>query len=248
VKRTERHHLKQDEFVHSLETGMEWFRENQRIVVNVALVVIGAGLLLGGLYIYRGRQSDASRALVSQALEQFHGTVGSAAPSPDSPNGPHFATDEERYRAALERFQKIAAEFSGYESGRQARYYEGLCQAGLSDFDAAESSLQFLRSGKHDLLYFLASRALAGVKGDRADYTGAADIFRTLVEDKDDPLPKDYLLFQLAKTEERGGNLEEARRYYDLVVAEHPDSQLRGDAMTRSEALLFQSRSGANGG
>jgi tetratricopeptide (TPR) repeat protein len=250
VKRTERHHLKQDELVHTLETTADWYRANQRVVVNVALVVIGAGLLLGGLYVYRSRQAETARALLGQALEQFHGTVGAAGNegAASAPDAPHFATDSDRYRAALERFQKIADEFSGYEPGRQARYYEGLCHEGLGDFEAAEKSLQVLRSGGHDLLFYLASKALAAVRVDRADYTGAADLFRSLVEDKDNPLPKDYLLFELAKAEERGGNLDEARRYYDLMVAEHPDSQLRGDAMTRSEALAFQSRSGANGG
>lgn len=246
MKRTERHHLKQDELVQTLGTATDWLVDNQRIVVNVALVVVGAGLLLGGLYVYRGRQADAARALLGQALEQFHGAVGNAPA--DGASTPRFANEEQRYRAALEPLQRIADEFSGYESGRQARYYEGLCQVGLGDFEAAEKSLQVLRAGSHDLLYYLASKALAGVKVERGDYTGAADILRSLVEDEADPLPKDYLLFELARAEERGGNLEEAQRYYDLVVAEHPDSQLRGDAMTRSEALAFQSRSAANGG
>ncbi len=246
MKRTERHHLKQDELVQTLENATQWFLDNQRSVVNIGLVVIGAGLLLGGLYTYRGRQAETARALLSQALDQYHGTVGSA--SGDAPGSPHFATEEEKDRTALESFTKVADEFSGYEAGRQARYYEGLCQAGLGDYESAEKSLQALRSGGHDLLYYLVSRALAGVKVESGDYVGAADIYQALVDDKDNPLPKDYLLFELAKAEERGGNIDEARHYYDLMVAEHPNSQLRGDAMNRSEALAFQSRSGANGG
>ena len=47
------------------------------------------------------------------------------------------------------------------------------------------------------------------------------------------------LLLELAKTEERAGNLEQAQQYYERMLAEHPASQLRGDAMTRSETLAL---------
>ncbi|GMR23110.1 MAG: hypothetical protein BMS9Abin37_1510 [Acidobacteriota bacterium] len=246
MKRAERHHLKQDEFVHWLDKTMLWGLENQRNIVNATLVIVGAGLLLGGLYIYRSRQAATADALLTAALEQFHGTVVSGTGAAPSANVPTFASADERYRTSLEAFEVVTEGYGTYSAGRHARYYVGLCHAGLSELDAAEESLEAVRSGNRDLLYYLATRALASVKLESDDPAGAADLYRTLVEDTQTPLPKDYLLFELAKTEERAGNLEQAQRYYERMLAEHPASQLRGDAMTRSETLALATEGGTN--
>jgi len=244
VKRTERHHLKQDELVSGIGQATHWFQEHRGNVVNAVLVALGAGLLLGGIYIYRERKSEEGRALLAEALKLFHGEAGSDTGAPSS--GPRFATAEEKYRAALESLEKVASEFGSYDSGRQARYYAGVCQAELDDFEGAERSLQQLRTGDRDLLYYLASKALASIATERGDHAAAAEIYRPLVDDAQNPLPKDYLLFELAKAEERAGNREQARQYYDRMLAEHPESQLRGDALNRSELLELESA--ASGG
>lgn len=240
MKRTERHQLKQDEFVSSLGRFTDWAMENQKNIVNVTLVVLGAALLLGGLYIYRGRQAERAQALLADALEQFHGVIRSEAGAAPDANTPVFDTAEDRYRAALEAFTGVAEEFSSYEAGRQARYYAGVCEAGLGNFEAAESRLADIGSGRRDLLHYLGLRALASIKVQREDYPGAADIYRSLLDDDQNPLPKDYILYQLARTEERAGNLDQAKQYYDRMVLEFPESQLRGDATSRRDTLAFK--------
>ena len=234
MKRAERHHLKQDEFVNWLDETMSWLSDNQRNIVNGTLVIVGAGLLLGGLYIYRVRQAERAKALLSSALEQYHGVVVSGTGAEPPPGVPTFATAEERYRSSLESLEPIAEEFGSYDAGRHARYYVGLSHMGLSEFDAAEEAFEAVRSGDRDLLYYLASRALAAVKLERGDPPAAAEIYRALVDDASNPLPRDYLLFELA------------RQYYARVLAEHPESQLRGDAMTRSEILELSRESDAD--
>jgi tetratricopeptide (TPR) repeat protein len=231
--------LKQDELVSGIGQATHWFQEHRGNVVNAVLVALGAGLLLGGIYIYRERKSEEGRALLAEALKLYHGEVGSDAGAPSS--GPRFATAEEKYRAALESVEKVANEFGSYDSGRQARYYAGVCQAELDDFEGAERSFQQLRTGDRDLLYYLASKALASIATERGDHAAAAEIYRPLVDDAQNPLPQDYLLFELAKAEERAGNRDQARQYYDRMLAEHPESQLRGDALNRSELLELES-------
>lgn len=245
MKRSERHHLKQDELVDWLERTTDWIVTNQKSVVNVVLVVVGASLLLGGLYVYRARQAQEAKILLGNALDEFHGTVGSETAV--TPGLPSFATEEEKYRTALASFEAVASEYGSYDEGRQARYYAGLCHASLGDYEAARDALAEVRSGEHDLLYYLASRALASVRESLGDYPGAAEIYAALVDDADNPLPKDQLLFELAKAEEHAGNDEQALQVYERMLAEHPDSQLRGDAMTRKDALAYQAGRGVGG-
>lgn len=245
MKRSERHHLKQDELVDWLERTTDWVLDNQKSLVNVALVVVGASLLLGGLYVYRARQANEAKILLANALDEFHGTVGSeTAPQAGLPS---FTTSEEKYRTALGSFEIVADGYGSFDEGRQARYYAGICHANLGDYEAARDALAEVRSGSRDLLYYLSSRALASVRAELGDYPGAAEIYGALIEDADNPLPKDQLLFELAKAEERAGNREQALQVYERMLAEHPDSQLRGDAITRKDALAYATGSGAGG-
>lgn len=246
MKRSERHHLKQDEFVNWVDRSMNWGMENQQNIVNGVLVVVGAALLLGGLYIYRSRNEATAEALLASALEQYHGVVDSDAGASPPAGVPVFESDEARHRASLEAFDPIANEYGSYPAGRHARYYVGLCHLGLSNFEAAAEALEEVRSGNRDLLYYLATRALASVELQLGDAAAAAELYRNLVEDPDTPLPKDWLLFDLAKTEERAGNMVQAKQYYERLLAEHPNSQLRADAMTRSEMLALMSEGETN--
>lgn len=240
MKRTERHQLKQDEFVHWVQRVADWTLDNRKNLVNAVLVVAGTSLLLGGLHIYRGRQALSSQAKLSEALEQFHAPVRPEGAGPAA-SGPVFEDAQSKYRTALGSFREIVEEFGSYGAGRQARYYSGLCLARLSEYEEAASVLSELRSGSRDLLYYLAARALAQVQAASGDYSAAASTYRSLVEDPDNPLPADFLLFDLAKAEERAGNLEEARQYYDRVLEEFPQSQLRGDVTSRKERLELSS-------
>jgi tetratricopeptide (TPR) repeat protein len=244
VKRAERHHLKQDELVTGIGQATHWFEAHRQNVVNAILVALGAGLLLGGIYIYRTNKAEEARSLLAEGLKQFHGEVGTEGEP--TPGVPRFATPEEKYRTALASLEKVANDFGSYDAGRQARYYAGLCQAELDDFEGAERTLSQLRTGDRDLLYYVASKALASVATDRGNHAEAVSIYRPLVEDAQNPLPKDYLLYELAKAEERAGNLDQARQLYDRVLSEHPDSQLRGDALARKEQLDLDST--ASGG
>jgi tetratricopeptide (TPR) repeat protein len=211
----------------------------------VALVVVGASLLLGGLYIYRARQAEEATILLNNALDEFHGSVGSETAA--EAGLPSFATAEEKYRTALASFQTVANDFGSYDEGRQARYYVGICHANLGDYEAARDALAEVRSGNRDLLYYLSSRALASVRAELGDHPGAAEIYSALIDDADNPLPKDQLLFELAKAEERAGNSEQALQVYERMLVEHPDSQLRGDAMTRKDALAYATGGGVGG-
>ena len=246
MKRAERHHLKQDEFVHWLDHVLAWGMTHQKNLINGGLVIVGAALLLGGLSIHRSRQSATAQVLLTEALRQYHGVVRSGDGALPSSNVITFATKEEKYGTALESFEAVANEYSGYDEGRQAQYYVALCQMGLSDLEAADGSLETVRSNNRDLIWYLASRALASVRSERGDPAAAGELYRSLVEDADNPLPKDELLYALAKLEERSGNLEQARQYYDRMLSEHPASQLSLEATTRREILLLSLEGDAN--
>lgn len=235
MKRSERHKLKTDEFVSGLELVTRWLVNNRSHLVNAGLLLVGASLLLVGLWTYRSRQVQASEIALAEAMKQFDAPVVREG-TEDRPEL-SFPTDRERYETALVAFGTVVDEFGSHEAGRKASYYRGICHVGLLDYQGAVSAFDSVRGSERDLLYYLASLSLASAKSENSDHKGASELYLTLLNDASSPLPKDHLLFQLARVEEDAGNFDQAKQYYEKFVAEHPDSQLIRDVNDRQEIL-----------
>jgi len=235
VKRSERHHLKQDEFVSGVGVFTQWIVDNRRHVINGSLVVLGAGLLLGGLYTYRSRQAQSASVALANAMQQFRAPVIREA-TEDRPAISH-ATERERFEKSLTLFREVAADASGYQAGRKASYYVGVCEVGLENYDAAVAAFESVRQRGDDLLYYLASQALAGVKAEAGDVAGAEALYLAIVEDEASPIPPDHIIYEIGRMFERAGNVESARKYYSRFEQEHADSPLMREVNDR-QALL----------
>ena len=218
-----------------------WIYENQSYAVNIVLVVIGAGLILGGLWVYRGRQVDAAHDAFSAALREYRAPIVAAMEeTTDSPVGePTFSTTEERYQTAIISFAEVASNYDGYEAGRQALYYKALCHAELDELEMAVEALKEVRSGNRTLVYYLATRTLGALQITRGDYESASELYRALLSDQDMPLSKDQILYDLASAEEKAGNLVDAWKYYQQIQKEYPNSPMKSDAERRSDLLEY---------
>lgn len=239
MKRAERHHLKQDELLTSLDHTAFWLGAHRKplLIGGVAVLALGVAGFGGKLYLdSRDRKAEAAFA---QALNIHHGHVGTSSDqaADGSDTHPRFSTAEERYLAALDAMEKVGRDFPRQKQGRQARYYVALCQWGLGRLEDAEHNLQEVTWGSRDLQYYLAAAALAGVKSQRDDQAGAIELLRNLVEDPKNPMPKDHFLLRLAEAREKAGQLEEASRDYERLLEEYPDSALRSEADSRRQQL-----------
>lgn len=239
MKRKHRHELKRNEFLVWFEETLDWFTRYKRPLLTWGGIALAAAALLGGTYYFvTHRESDADRLLVD-ALELYHGRIQESTVV-QSASGTEFKTLEERYERSLEAFNEVFDRYPRTPPARQARYYAALCHIGLDQDQEAEKLLEDVTTGKRDLVYYLASQALAVVKTDQGDYKAAAEIYRLMVEDPGNPLPKDLLLFHLAQVNEQAGNLEEARRDYTRVIEEYPDSLLRSQALDRNAIIEYR--------
>lgn len=240
MKRKHRHELKQNEFLVWLENTVTWISENQRnLMIGIAAALV-VGLILGGISYYQDSRGAEAQVLLSEALDLFHARISDGSSAVQAAEGTEFASSGERYGEALAAFQKVIERYSSLDQGRQARYYAAICQSGLGNYEDATSLLEELTGGQRDLLYYLASKALATSKDEQGDHAGAIEIYRLIIEDPNNPLPKDQLLFSLAQTNERSGNLEEARANYKRVLEEYPESVLRGEVLQRDELIEYR--------
>ncbi len=240
MRRKHRHELKQNEFLVWLEYTVTWISENQRNLKIGAAVALAVGLILGGISYYQNSRGVEAQVLLNEAVDLFHARISDGTSAVQAAEGPQFASAGERYAESLAAFQKVIEQYSSLDQGRQARYYAAICQSGLGNYEDAATDLEELTGGQRDFLYYLASKALAAAKDEQGDHAGAIEIYRLMIEDPNNPLPKDQLLFSLAQTNERAGNLEEARNNYKRVLEEYPESVLRGEVLQRDELVEYR--------
>lgn len=240
MKRSHRHELKQNEFLVWLDQAALWISENQRHLMTAAGVIVAAAVLLSGISYFTSSRQQAAQELLDEALKIYHARIQESSVV-KSAEGPEFASVDERYREALPSFENVIEKYSGAEQGRQARYYAALCHVGLGEHEQAEGLLDEVTGGRNrDILHYLASQVLAVAKTERGDYEAAVEIYRKMVEDTDNPLPKDQILYKMARVNEQAGDLEEANRNYQRLLEDFPDSQLAGDVRQRNELIEFR--------
>ena len=240
MKRTERHHLKQNELLVSLDRFAGWVAENRHSLTTAGVAVLVAAVAVGGVYVYRHGQEQAASAALGEALEVFHGVVSEDSIIAGPSGGPTFKSQDERDAAALAVLQEVEEKYGHTKQGRAARYYVALSKVRLGELEEAEALLKDVVTERGDLLYYLASQALAAVKADQGDHAAAAELYRTLVDDAKGPLPKDQLMFRMAEQLEADGKLQEAQRTYERFLEEYPTSLLRGQAEQKSELLEYR--------
>ncbi len=240
MKRSHRHELKQNEFLVWLDKATLWISENQRHLMAAAGAVMAAVVLLAGISYFTSSRQQAAQELMDEALQIYHARIQESSVV-KSAEGPEFENVEERYRASLPALEKVIEKYSSSDQGRQARYYAALCHMGLDEPEKAEGLLDDVMGGRsRDILHYLASQVLAVAKTERGDYEAAVEIYRLMVEDAENPLPKDQILFKMARVNEQAGDLEEANRNYQRLLEEFPDSQLAVEVRQRNDLIEYR--------
>lgn len=238
MKRTERHHLKENELAHlATAAGQAIEARRNQVVWGVALVVVAAVAVLGTL-VWRERQQSQAQAALAEAMTIADAQV-SPAPAPGSRTaGLRFDTVEARATAALPKFQAAADRFPSSETGVFARYKQAATLMLLGKPADAAKAYQQVIDAAPDALYGQMARlglAQAQVRSGQADQ--AITAFKTLADLKDGPLPVDGILMELGRAYIEAGKASEAQQTFNRVVQEFPGSSFAADARRALDTL-----------
>ena len=219
----ERHRLETDALILRVERMVDWAQENRRSLVTIIAATVGVGLLVGGFLVNRGNRREAARNRLGVLTAEIQRVTGGA----EAQRGP--------CEASLSELERLAASEGNSLEGRTARYYAGVCQRALGEYEAAAASFEEAR-GRNDLLAELATLGLAGVQRTSGKGEEAALAYRSLL-DRGGELPLDPVLFELGVLEEEAGRPEAAIALYERIVEEYPASAFRDLAETRRDRL-----------
>jgi tetratricopeptide (TPR) repeat protein len=233
MKRTERHHLKDNELARMTIAARQLFEERRSQVVMIgaaAAVVLALGL---GYVAWNGRTSSRAHALLAEAMAIEGARVGPPpAPGSPAPGGLNFETARARNQEALTKYKVAADEYPSTAEGIFARYRQAATYMALGEPASAATTYQEVvdRAGADTLYGQLARLGLAEAQSQTGQYDQAIATFKDLSQRKDGQVPVDGVLLRLARAYLEAGKTTEAQQAFKRLVDEFPNSPFVQDA------------------
>ena len=112
---------------------MDWARANRGSLVTIVAATIGLGLLVGGFLVNRGNRKDAARTRLGFLTAEIQRATGGE----ESKRGP--------CEVSLSELERLAESEGNSFEGRTARYYAGICQRALGEYEEAAASFEQAR-------------------------------------------------------------------------------------------------------
>jgi tetratricopeptide (TPR) repeat protein len=238
MKRTERHHLKENELAQLARNAQQVIEERRS---QATMFVVVGGVILAavlGYFAWRNSVQGRAHALLADALIVETGRVG-PPPAPGTPSqGLVFPTERDKYQAALVKFKAVADQYPSTDAGQFARYREATTHMALGDTKAALDAYQMVIDRAGDHLYGQMARlGQAQAQARSGQFDPAINTFKELSQNKEGTLPVDGILMQLGQTYLEAGKLTDAQQTFNRIVEEFPTSPFASDARRELDTL-----------
>jgi len=159
VARITRKELKTDKFALEVEHTVTFFEEHRQQLVRYGGIALAVGALIGGYFIYAGRQHVARQQALSHAIEVQEAPVGGMSAT----GGMTFPTQEAKDKEAIKVFSDLKNNYSGSMEAEVAQYYLGSILADQGNLAQAEKSFQEAAEKGDDKYSSLAKLSLAQI-------------------------------------------------------------------------------------
>ena len=244
MKRSERHHLKENPLATLLADLSETNWVNTRAVSGAA-VVVGALVIAGAVFGWQQYRSAQASALLAEAMAIVDAPVVSgdgAAESTEAGPASGFPTVGAKMEAALPRLLEAADAYPGLSQGIAARYQAAVALGVLGRAGEAESEYERVMELDAGGVYGRMARlGRAEALLDAGDFERAiallAEASAASVTDEAG-LPRDALLMRLGQAYVLSGQPAEAASTFQQLIDEFPASGYRFDAQRELSTLL----------
>ena len=239
MKRTERHHLKENELEKFARRAREAVETRRREAMAGIVALAVSGVVGIGYWAWHERVETRAHAMLADALAVQEARVGPpVAPGLAGAGTPSFATERERSLAALAKFKAAADAYPKTDAGIFARYMEAATSMALGNAaDAARVYQQVIDRAGNGIYGQMARLGLAEAQARAGQYDQAINTFKELAQRKDGPLPIDGILMQLGRTYRDAGKRDDAQQTFNRLVEEYPQSPFAGDAKRELDSL-----------
>ena len=171
MDRITRKELKTDNFALEVGQTVTFLEEHRQDIVRYGGIALAAVVLVGGYWLYTGRQHSKRQEALFRAIQVEEAPVGSPTPGQNR----NFPTQEVKDDVALKAFSDLAAAYPGSQEGEIAQYYIGAIKADQGKLAESEKAFKEVADKADDKYASLAKLSLAQIYfADGRDQQGEA--------------------------------------------------------------------------
>jgi predicted negative regulator of RcsB-dependent stress response len=217
MKRTERHHLQENEMTHGLSWLMDFLKEWRKELTIVGGALALAAVVLLALVLIRSH----NQSVQSRIIGEVSALAAEAGQKPEK----------------LAELEKLAdkGSYARLANLELAKYWME-----RSDWAKAESALGRIPGSRKDLLYYQIEDLKAQVALGMKDYDKAIAIYSKVRDEKPKVYPLDAVLFHLAESHELKGETQEALDIYKKLQEEYAQTYFGYEASLKVGRLGLQ--------
>jgi len=241
MKRTERHHLQQNEFAEWLHHTRNWYAANKNLVLygGIAIVVVAMGVG-ATLVVRQNTAANASRMLaeaMTLAEAQVMPPVAGEAGKPPVQAPGTYPTDRARLDAALPKLLAVAEAYPTNDAGLIARYRAAAALVAVGRFDEGIQRYQEVIAKTTGVYQTMAKLGIADAQITSRQFDPAIASLKELAQQAGDMTPLDGILMQLARAYKLAGKADDARKTFKRVADEFPQSPYAEQARKELDTL-----------
>jgi TolA-binding protein len=239
MKRTERHHLKENDIAEWLIGAKSWYEANSKITGYIGMAVALALVAVVGTMAYRQMNAGKASSALAEALAIAEAPVLPPAPAeagkPPVQRPGTFPTDRARLEAALPKLLAVAEAYPGSDAGIMARYRAAaaLVAVGRTQ-EGAQRYKEVVERGR-GAYQAMARLGIAEAQVIAGQFDQAIASFKEVEALKSEDVPVDGVLMQLARVYQLAGKTEDAKKTYKRVADEFPQSPYAPAARREAE-------------
>ena len=229
MKRTERHHLKENEVAEWVLGLKEWFDSRRNAVTYGALAIGVLAVAIIVTVVWRQSSGNQASARLAEAMSVAEARVAppsapAAAGQPPVQEPGTYPSEQARFEAALPKFMAVADAYPASQAGIIARYRAGAALVGLGRTDEAVQRFQEVVDRSTGVYQAMARLGIADACVASGQYDKAVAAFQDVVAKHPDDAPIDGVLMQLGRAFRLAGKAEDATKTFKRVVDEFPQS------------------------
>lgn len=217
--------LKQDQFVTTTASGLEWASENRKSVVTTVLILLAAIVLLVVAGIVWAHRTQAAATAFGNAMNVYETPIATPG-EPLPPGTKTFPSATERAKASNTAFLAVANQYGFTADGKNALYFAGITSIEAGQTQTAEDTLKKVANGWDSQLASLAKLALADLYRQTGRDPQAIDLYNQLTAKPTDSVPAGLAQLQLAGLYTAEGKIDQAHKVY----AQLKDKDAKGAA------------------
>ena len=228
MKRTERHHLKENDFAEWLNDTRQWYEANRNLVIYGGLAIVVVAVAVVATIVVRQNSASTASRLLAEATAVAEApvmppTAGEAGKPPLQAPGT-YPTDKARLEAALPKLLAVADAYPSQDPGVMARYRAAAALVAVGrTAEGIDRYREVVANGK-GVYQVMAKLGIADAQLIAGEYEPALASLKELSQQTTGEVPIDGVLMQLARGYRLAGKSDEAKKTFRRVADEFPQS------------------------